>query len=220
MRTYRRLNVYGRAGQLVHTMSSPNDEDYLVHFAAPKSVRRIEVRLIRPERALPASAGWLIESGLERKAELWERRLTSGHGALQVEGFAARYEPLVFMLAGPIKHWWDANWMTAEHVRYDEWRTKVSERLVVEGHLVYRPHEAFKGHWSETAQAINDAVIAACDVFIDLTPPGVPGEGTVAERALAVRQKKRIIELPPPDWRQLGDAKDDAVLNDLCASLA
>ncbi len=44
------------------------------------------------------------------------------------------------MLAGPIKHWWNENWKTPAHLRYEEWRNRLSDALIAEGYLVYRPH--------------------------------------------------------------------------------
>jgi hypothetical protein len=81
------------------------------------------------------------------------------------------------MLVGPIDFWWNENWDTPQHRTYKGWRNKVNRRLVEAGHLVYRPHEAFKGAWNERAQAVNDAAISIADCLVNLTPPGVPAYG-------------------------------------------
>jgi hypothetical protein len=106
---------------------------------------------------------------------------------------------VIVMLAGPIKAWWGPpREGTHEHQHYLEWRTTVDAHLTRAGHLTYRPHEAFKGPWDERGQVVNDAILVAADVVLDLTPLGVPSEGTDAERAVAARHGKRVEPAPPP----------------------
>lgn len=104
---------------------------------------------------------------------------------------------LVVMLAGPIGHWWDENWASDAHVEYVAWREFVNEALVLDGHLVYRPHEAFKGRWQNKAQVLNDAVLMEADVVLNLCPPGVPSPGTDHEVDLARYNGKPVIACPP-----------------------
>lgn len=109
------------------------------------------------------------------------------------------------MLAGPIKHWWDV-WDSPEHKLYVAWRDAVSVALVAKGHLVYRPHEAFKGEWyanggEEFAQRVNDLAIELADVVLDLTPLNTPSEGTDAEREFARRRGVLWLNEPPPPCR-------------------
>lgn len=91
----------------------------------------------------------------------------------------------MIILAGAIKHWWDENWDTPEHWEYAEWRHEASAALVAAGYLVYRPHEAFKGTWSERAQQVNDAAIEAADLMLILSSEDTPSEGTDAEAEYA-----------------------------------
>lgn len=117
-------------------------------------------------------------------------------------------------LCGPIGYWWDENWNTPQHWRYVEWRDLASRALVDAGHLVYRPHEAFKGAWDANdgdalAQHVNNAAILASDVIFDLTPDGIPSPGTDVERALCRDHSKVVIVAPPPDWPNLVDAETD-----------
>lgn len=114
------------------------------------------------------------------------------------------------ILAGPIKFWWDDNWDTPAHWHYDKWRETLSAALVQAGiYLVYRPHHAFKGAWTERGQVVNDAVLKAADVFMDMTPPGVPSEGTDSEREQASANGAIIVPAPPPATE---DAFDDAIV--------
>lgn len=137
------------------------------------------------------------EEELAHQERIWEqRRKISGHGALDGLG-RPKDEPLIVMVAGPIGYWWDDNWMSPEHIRYDEWRTKVVEGIVAAGHLAFQPHQAFKGTWTNRAQVVNNAIVTACDVVLDLTPWGVPSEGTETEVALARKYGKRVIPCPP-----------------------
>jgi hypothetical protein len=110
------------------------------------------------------------------------------------------------MLCGPIEYWWDENWETDEHWHYVAWRDAVSVALVDAGHLVYRPHEAFKGAWDANdgdsfGQLVNDAALIACNVILDLSPPGIPSEGTEAELKLCAERGKPVVPAPPPIWR-------------------
>lgn len=134
--------------------------------------------------------------------------------------------PLIF-LAGAIKYWWlwecdvcgdlqEAEtglrgacnkvecdgvyaelWGTPYHDAYVEYRNNVRSALIEEGYLTYAPHEAFKGTWSEKAQAVNDAGIAMSDLMLVLSPPGIPTEGTDDEVAYARRVETPVMEAPP-----------------------
>jgi len=129
---------------------------------------------------------------------------------------------LVF-LAGAIKYWWlkkcdrcghvaaeDARycpncdwtgiheiWGTKEHHDYTRWRDDVRHWLIAEGYLTYAPHMAFKGTWLESAQAVNDAAIAASDLMLVLSPPGIPTEGTDDEVDYARKVGTPVFWLPP-----------------------
>lgn len=100
-------------------------------------------------------------------------------------------------LAGPIDYWWNENWESPAHIEYVEWRKTVNKMLVEAGHLVYRPHEAIKGAWDESMQAVNDLAISLCDVFVYLTPPNVPAYGTEAERKQAEARGLEVLHAPP-----------------------
>lgn len=111
----------------------------------------------------------------------------------------------IVMLAGPIKAWWGApREGTVQHTRYLKWRDDLSKVCVNHGHLVYRPHEAFKGAWDEKAQVVNDAMLRLSDVVFNLTPllpngePAVPSEGTDLEMELAAERGTRVVAVPPP----------------------
>lgn len=106
-------------------------------------------------------------------------------------------------LAGPIDYWWCENWETPDHIIYLEWRKFVNQLLVEAGHLVYRPHEAWKGAWDEVAQEVNDVAIRICDVMIYLTPRDVPAYGTVAEVEQAQMMGKEVLWAPPGDPRNI-----------------
>ncbi len=103
----------------------------------------------------------------------------------------------IIMLVGPIKHWWDANWGTPAHHQYIEWRDRVSTALVDAGYLVYHPHKAFKGAWDERAQAVNDQALEIADLILNLTPPGIPSEGTDGEILKARDFGTTILPAPP-----------------------
>ncbi|MEO9153291.1 MAG: hypothetical protein ABI243_12905 [Lapillicoccus sp.] len=119
-----------------------------------------------------------------------------GEGAVQVD--LPTTEPLVVMLAGPIKVWWQPGmWDTDAHRIYVEWRDAVRVACVKAGHLVYSPHRAWQGSWSERAQRVNDMAIEMADVMIDLTPPGTPADGTLAELAHARQVGTPVIPAPP-----------------------
>ena len=108
-------------------------------------------------------------------------------------------------LAGPIDFWWNENWGTPRHETYKAWRKDVNQMFVEAGHLVYRPHEAIKGAWDESFQAINDLAIELCDVFVHLTPQGVPAYGTNAEKAVAESYGKRVAWAPPGNTDEIAD---------------
>lgn len=111
------------------------------------------------------------------------------------------------MLAGPIKAWWE-EWDSPRHQQYVAWRQLLSDSLVQSGHLVYRPHEAWKGEWEGnqgevSAQRVNDEAIRVCDVIVNLTPEGVASDGTDVEMALCNGLKKIVLRYPPPDASDL-----------------
>lgn len=118
---------------------------------------------------------------------------------------------MFIVVVGPIDYWWNENWETDEHFFYTTWRDGVCKQLVEAGHLVYRPHEAFKGAWDERAQRVNDAAIDACDAMVNVGPPGVPAYGTAAEvkrffDAYAEDHGEGsplYYEAPPGDYRQI-----------------
>jgi hypothetical protein len=121
-----------------------------------------------------------------------------GHGAVQVD--LPTTPPLVVMLAGPIKVWWDDGmWDTDVHRTYTQWRDAVRVACVKAGFLVYSPHRAWQGAWSESAQRVNDMAIEAADVLIDLTPAGIVADGTLAEVAHAHHVATPVIASPPGD---------------------
>ncbi len=84
----------------------------------------------------------------------------------------------IVILAGAIKYWWGGNWDTPEHYEYLQWREQVRALLVGSGYLVYAPHEAFKGTWTERAQVVNNSAIETSDVMVVLTARSIPSEGT------------------------------------------
>jgi hypothetical protein len=121
-----------------------------------------------------------------------------GHGAVQVD--LPTTQPLVVMLAGPIKIWWDDGmWDTDVHRTYTQWRDAVRVACVKEGFLVYSPHRAWQGAWSESAQRVNDMAIEAADVLIDLTPVGIVADGTTAEVTHAHQVATPVVPCPPGD---------------------
>lgn len=131
---------------------------------------------------------------MDKLQELAARSL-AGHGAIQVESANQRgKEPLLIMVGGPIKHWWQGdNWGSPDHVHYVEARLKVRDELVKEGHCTYFPNEAIKGSWTERAQLINNAAVQAADVFLMLVMDKIPMDGTLAEAAIAEDAGVRII---------------------------
>jgi hypothetical protein len=130
---------------------------------------------------------------------IWkERRMVDGHGAQDGAARDPDYKSLIVFIGGPIKHWWDENWMSPEHLRYDDWRTQVEQALIAAGFLVYKPYTAWKGTWNEQAQFVNNVVVETVDVFLDLTPPGVPSAGTEAEVAHAELVGTPVLNCPPP----------------------
>jgi len=125
-----------------------------------------------------------------------------GHGAVQVD--LPTDEPLVVMLAGPIKIWWaPGQWDSPAHREFVQWRDAVRVACVKAGFLVYSPHRAWQGAWSESAQRVNDMAIEMADVVLDLTPPGVEADGTLAEIAYADKVGTPVRPLPPGDAQTL-----------------
>jgi hypothetical protein len=128
-----------------------------------------------------------------------------GHGAVQV--VLPTEEPLVVMLAGPIKIWWTpGQWDSPAHQEYVQWRDAVRVACVKAGFLVYSPHRAWQGAWSESAQRVNDMAIEMADVVLDLTPPDTEADGTLAEVAYADKVGTPVRPLPPGDAQTLATA--------------
>jgi hypothetical protein len=109
---------------------------------------------------------------------------------------------LVF-LAGAIKYWWDNDedgherWGGPEHTAYVAWRNMVRTFLIEHGCLTYAPHEAFKGTWTERAQAVNDAGIVAADLMLVLSPAHADTPGTDAEVEYARSVGTPVYYAPP-----------------------
>lgn len=141
---------------------------------------------------------------LRQQQKVWERRLSVGRGAYDSDSHTGRAAGVIAVL-GPIKHWWDENWMTPEHVAYENWRTIAEDALVEAGYLVYRPHGAFRGTWDERGQSANDFVIQSlADAVVVLTPPGVPSVGTDHEVGVATRFGVPIVEAHPANYYDEG----------------
>lgn len=124
-----------------------------------------------------------------------------GHGAIEVEE-SQDYTPIKIFLAGPIKHWWSLpkdEWGKGAHAEYLQWRDAVEAALVMCGCLVYRPYSAWRGSWDMTGQAqeVNYKAISISDIVINLTPEGIPAEGTDDEVAYAENINKSIVDFPP-----------------------
>jgi nucleoside 2-deoxyribosyltransferase len=127
-----------------------------------------------------------------------------GEGAVQVDLPIGR--PLLVMLAGPIKIWWaDGMWDHPAHDQYTEWRDAVRVACIKAGFLVYSPHRAWQGAWNEAAQLVNDKAIEVADVMLDLTPDGIPAEGTDAETAYASAVGTPVVAAPPADGTALAE---------------
>lgn len=123
-------------------------------------------------------------------------------------------------ICGPIEYWWGERWASPEHNRYRDWREAVSTALVNAGHLVYRPHEAFKGMWDdndgdEFGQLVNDAALLASQLVIFLTPEGVPSEGCDGEREFCEQH-----DIPMVDWPLPSEGKIHQQLKALISTLA
>jgi hypothetical protein len=128
-----------------------------------------------------------------------------GHGAVQID--LPTEEPLVVMLAGPIKIWWTpGQWDSPAHREFVQWRDAVRVACVKAGFLVYSPHRAWQGAWSESAQRVNDMAIEMADVVLDLTPPDTEADGTLAEVAYADKVGTPVRPLPPGDAQTLATA--------------
>jgi len=118
-------------------------------------------------------------------------------------------KPLMIFIAGPIKHWWGfADWDAPQVKRYFEWRDAVEVACVEAGFLVYMPHMAWRGSWHEDAQLVNNHAIETVDVVIDLTPPGIPADGTTREITHAYVVGKNVMALPPGDDQDLAAAME------------
>jgi hypothetical protein len=119
--------------------------------------------------------------------EVLASRTQAGHGAIQVESADQRgLEPLMIMVGGPIKWWWQGdNWDSPLHRHYVAARNRIRDELIAAGYCTYFPNEAIKRSWTERAQLINDGAIRASDVFVQLYVPDVVAEGTAAEAQVA-----------------------------------
>jgi hypothetical protein len=182
----------------IHGVEALKDKrDKTAHDAALEALGIDRIEHAQSVQKLVAHNQHLMD--MAEQDRLWkERRMVSGHGAQDGAARDPNYKSLIVFLGGPIKHWWDENWMSPEHLRYDEWRSKVEETCIAAGFLVYKPFTAWKGTWNEQAQAVNNEVIRIVDVFIDLTPPGVPSIGTEEEREHASLIGRPIYDCPPP----------------------
>lgn len=135
-----------------------------------------------------------------------------GEGAVQVD--LPSEQPLMVVLAGPIKVWWaDGMWDTEVHRVYTQWRDAVRVACIKSGFLVYSPHRAWQGAWSEVAQRVNDTAIEVAGAMLDLTPPGVEATGTAAEAAHARLVGTPVVSAPP------GGASELATVIDQLAAL-
>jgi hypothetical protein len=123
---------------------------------------------------------------------------------------AALNEPAKFVtevtLIGPIAWWWEKDesgnrrYGSPAHVHFDQWRDAISDALWEAGRfLVYHPHKAFRGRWTNHAQPVNDTALDLQGVVIDMSPPGTASKGTTAERHYASLNGSQIIEAPPPE---------------------
>lgn len=63
-----------------------------------------------------------------------------------------------------------------------------------------------KGTWTERAQAINDGALRASDVILNLTPPGIPSQGTDGETLYAANFGGIIVPAPPVPNHERGVA--------------
>lgn len=92
-----------------------------------------------------------------------------------------------------MKEWWGG----PEHTAYVNWRNEVRHILIEEGFLTYAPHEAFKGTWTDAAQAVNDAGISAASVMLVLSEDWVPSVGTDDEVDYADLVGTPVVYAPP-----------------------
>ena len=122
------------------------------------------------------------------------------NGAIEVD--EAPNGTLMVVLVGPIKVWW-SEWDSPRHRLYNEWRDAVEVALVEAGYLVYMPFRAIRGSWDPRAQVANNAAIAAYDMVVDLTPQGVPANGTLDEVRYAVWHGVPVLKVPPGDGPDL-----------------
>jgi hypothetical protein len=119
-----------------------------------------------------------------------------------------RNEPLILVLAGPMADWWrDGRGDDAARRRYREWRDAVRIACVRDGFLVYSPHRAWQGVWSDGAQRINERTVELADVVLDLTPgDSAPLPPRAPEVQWAVRIGTPVLALPPGDALSLAEA--------------
>lgn len=130
-----------------------------------------------------------------RRAEARQRPVpTLVHDAQPPQSWDSK----IIMLGGAIRAWWDEGWDTPMHRAYVDYRAGVGTLLVEAGFLVYRPNEAFKGTWNERAQAVNDAAIETCDLFVNLSPRDVDTAGTDDERTYALDVGCPVADIPMP----------------------
>jgi len=154
---------------------------------------------------IAAEFGWKVRTPVGYKAPspeflAVEQLARQGHGAIQVALPEPGKLPIKVVIGGPIKYWWslpDAEWGTGRHAEYLQWRDAVEAAFVQAGFLVYMPYKAWRGSWHEHAQQVNDAAIEIADIFVYLTPPGIPDEGTQEEVAYAQELAVPVFYLPP-----------------------
>lgn len=103
--------------------------------------------------------------------------------------------PFIF-LGGPIKHWWTC-WDSPEHKAYMRHRDWVKHDLIEAGYLCYSPWNMIQGSWDQRAQQVNLFAISCADLFLNLTPPGIPAEETEAEQEYAYRRGVKVAAAIP-----------------------
>ena len=128
-----------------------------------------------------------------------EQLAIEGSGAIQVEASPDKVPPIITM-GGCIKFWWsEGQWDTPLHKQYVQWRSALEARLVKEGFVLYMPYKSIRGKWNERLQRINDMAIKMSDVFVNMTPAGVPADGTQDEIDLATKFEIPVVWCPPSD---------------------
>ncbi len=111
---------------------------------------------------------------------------------------------MIVMLGGAISCWWLEPYKdTLVHKDYVRWRDEVQDAFIQAGHLTIRSDLMFKGRWVERAQKINDLAIKNSDAFVDMTPVGIPSEGSRREQVYAWGHSIPTYNAPPWDWYEI-----------------